>query len=119
MSEDLAFQIGFYERILGRDPKDGRVMALLAGLYTEAGRTEEGLRLDERLVALEPENATHHYNLACSLSLLGRQEEAMKRLREAFTLGYTDIDWMLEDPDLGGLREVPGFAEFLREVRSL
>jgi len=118
MSEDMAFQIAFYERILAGDPDDSRVLTQLAGLYTAAGRTEEGLRLDERLVALEPGNPTHIYNLACSLALLERHTEALERLRAAFAVGYRDVEWMLQDPDLEGLRQTPDFAEFLAEVRE-
>ncbi len=107
------FEIGFFESVLRRNPRDTGVIEILGGLYTEAGRIEDGLRMDRRLVRLSPENAVAHYNLACSLALKNRQADAMKSLRKAIELGYTEVEWILSDPDLEKLHQRRDFLELI------
>ena len=42
-----------------------------------------------------------HYNLACSYSLLGSVNKALKSLGKAIDLGYNDISHLENDSDLG------------------
>ena len=67
--DDPAFEIGFFESILKRDPNYTEVVEILGGLYTKMGRIADGLNMDRKLVRLLPSNATAHYKLACSLAL--------------------------------------------------
>ncbi len=115
--EDPAFEIGFYESILRRDPRYSDVIEILGGLYTKVGRIADGLRMDRRLVKLEPQNATAHYNLACSLALSKRRADALRSLRQAVSLGYEDYDWMSQDPDLDGLKNAPEFKHLLKKLQ--
>lgn len=115
--EDPAFEIGFYESILRRDPRYSDVIEILGGLYTKVGRIADGLRMDRRLVKLEPKNATAHYNLACSLALSKRRADALRSLRQAVSLGYEDYDWMSQDPDLDGLKNAPEFKHLLKKLQ--
>jgi tetratricopeptide (TPR) repeat protein len=111
--EDPAFEISFFESVLRRDPQYADVIEILGGLYTKTGRIADGLKMDRKLVRLLPENATAHYNLACSLALSRRTSEALRSLRRAVDLGYTDVDWMLQDPDLEVLKAHPEFQKLL------
>jgi hypothetical protein len=115
--EDPAFDIGFYESILRREPRYSDVIEILGGLYTKVGRIADGLRMDRRLVKLEPKNATAHYNLACSLALSKRRADALRSLRQAVSLGYEDYDWMSQDPDLEGLKTAPEFKLLLKKLQ--
>jgi hypothetical protein len=115
---DPAFEIGFYESILRRDPRYVEVIEILGGLYTKAGRIADGLRMDRRLVRLQPENPTAHYNLACSLALCRRPTAALRSLRQAVDLGYRDFKWMLHDPDLESLKRRPSFIELLDQLKT-
>jgi tetratricopeptide (TPR) repeat protein len=110
---DLAFEIGFFERVLRREPSYIDVIEILGGLYTRVGRVRDGLRMDRRLVRLQPGNPTAHYNLACSLALTKRPGDALRSLRRAVDLGYRDFAWMREDPDLEPLRDHPQFRALL------
>jgi tetratricopeptide (TPR) repeat protein len=103
-SRDLDFEIRFFESVLRRSPRYAQVVEILGGLYTRQGRVAEGLKMDRKLVRLQPANATAHYNLACSLALSKRRADALRTLRRAVQLGYRDLDWMLQDPDLDGLK---------------
>jgi predicted Zn-dependent protease len=114
--EDPGFEIGFFESILRREPKYTEVIEILGGLYTKTGRIADGLRMDRKLVRLMPENATAHYNLACSLALSKRPSDALRALWRAVDLGYTDADWMMQDPDLEGLKEHPQFREIVSRL---
>lgn len=114
--EKYDFEIGFFEDLHRRMPKDVRTASILAHLYTEVGQVEDGLRIDRKLVRLTPEDPTAHYNLACSLALKGRFADAVGALREAVSLGYEDFDWMRKDPDLVELQDNSAFLSFLNEL---
>ncbi|MGB0259472.1 MAG: tetratricopeptide repeat protein [Coraliomargarita sp.] len=110
------FEIGFFEDLHKRMPKDVRTASMLAHYYTDAGRIDDGLRIDRKIVRLTPEDPTAHYNLACSLALKDRKADAVKMLRKALELGYDDFKWLCNDPDLKSLAEYSGFLELRREL---
>ena len=116
LSNNLNFELSFFESLHRRIPKDVRVASILAHIYTKSGRIDSGLKMDRKLVRLEPENPTSHYNLACSLCLKGRRADAVKVLRDALALGYKDLDWMQHDPDLNELSDYAGFLRLLKEL---
>ena len=115
--EDPAFEIAFYESILRRDSRYTEVIELLGGLYTKTGRIADGLKMDRKLVRLLPKNATAHYNLACSLALCKRKNDAVKSLQQAVALGYDDLDWMTQDPDLDVLKDLPTFQKLMEQLK--
>ncbi|HEX7632338.1 MAG TPA: hypothetical protein VF388_09410 [Lacunisphaera sp.] len=114
---DPQFEIEFFEAIHRRCPDYVDVVGLLGGLYTKVGRIADGLKMDRKLVRLEPENATAHYNLACSLALAKKRPDALKSLRKAVSLGYDDLDWMQQDPDLETLKSDPEFRKLLKRLK--
>lgn len=113
---NLEFEMGFFESLHQRMPRDIQVASILAHIYTQSGRIDLGLKIDRKLVRLDPEDPTAHYNLACSLSLKARKAEAVKALRTAISLGYKDFDWMQHDPDLNGLSDYFGFRQLLSDL---
>lgn len=115
--EDPGFDISFYESVLRREPRYIDVIELLGGLYTKTGRIADGLKMDRKLVKLQPDNATAHYNLACSLALSKRKADALRSLHRAVALGYNDYDWMAHDPDLDGLKTAPQFQALLEKLQ--
>ena len=117
--EDPEWEIGFFESVLRRDPNYVDVVAILGGLYTKTGRIPEGLRMDRRMVRLCPNDATAHYNLACSLALTDRRAEALKTLRQSILLGYSDYDWMENDPDLSCLHDYPEFQDMITLLKTI
>jgi len=115
--DDPSFEIRFFESVLRRNPAYSDVIEILGGLYTKTGRIADGLRMDRKLVRLQPQNATAHYNLACSLALSRRRAAAIRSLKQAVDLGYQDYDWMSQDPDLEGLKNSPEFKSLLRQLQ--
>ena len=114
MNQDLDFQIIFFEDLLRDDPEFIDVLIPLAEAYTRKGWFEKGLWIDEKLSRLRPRDETVFYNLSCSYALLNRKEQALEALKRALDLGYEDLDWMAEDPDLAGLREEGGYKKLIR-----
>lgn len=117
-SEDLDFQMAFYEGILKENPDFVDALIVLGEVYTKKGRYEEGLRVDKRLSKLRPQNPIVHYNLACSLSLLGDITNSFKAIKRAVELGYGDIVFLNNDPDLQNLRTDKRFEEFIKKIEK-
>lgn len=115
-TDKLNFELSFFKNLHKRMPKDFRVASMLAHLYTETGQIDQGLRMDRKLVRLNPEDPTTHYNLACSLALKNRKAEALKSLQAAITFGYNDYVWMCHDPDLANLQSYHGFKKLCNDL---
>lgn len=116
-THDPEFEVRFFESVLRRDPSYAAVIELLGGLYTRQGRIADGLKMDRKLVRLQPANPTARYNLACSLALSKRNSDALRELHEAVKLGYRDFDWMQQDPDLEVLKRHPDFQALLQTLK--
>lgn len=116
---DLDIEIGFLEGLVRRDPGYIDALQILGDDYTKRGKFTLGLRIDQRLSALRPNDSLVHYNLACSFSLTGQQEEAVEALEQALECGYRDFKWLSDDPDLEDLRAHPSYSRIRSKIRSL
>ncbi|MEI6564425.1 MAG: tetratricopeptide repeat protein [bacterium] len=111
-------EMDFLEKVAIRLPEDKEVLLALGDIYTRIGRYEDGLKTDRTLVRLAPDDATIRYNLACSLALLKRREDALETLQKAVELGYQDNEWMSRDRDLVSLRGEKAFQVLLEAISS-
>jgi tetratricopeptide (TPR) repeat protein len=118
-SKDLDVKIQFMEGIVRRDPEYIEALQLLGDHYTQRGKYEQGLKVDERLSRLEPRNPLVFYNLACSYSLIGEVNQAANALDMALGLGYRDFKWLAKDPDLKTLRKHPLFRDIEAKIRKM
>lgn len=116
---DLDTKIQFIEGIVRRDPNYVDALQLLGDHYTQRGRFNEGLNVDERLARLDPENALVFYNLACSCSLTDQFDRAALALEKALSLGYRDFAWLARDPDLKKFRQQPAYREIQNKIRRM
>ena len=116
---DLDTKIQFIEGLVRRAPDYVDALQILGDHYTQRGRFTEGLKVDEQLANLEPENPLVFYNLACSYSLTEEFDRAMHALEKALKLGYRDFNWLAKDPDLKKLRAQPVYAELQEKIRQL
>ena len=112
------FLVDLYDRETTRHPGNLEALAELAHVLTRLGRLEEGLEVDRRLVRLAPEDPTVRYNLACSLALMGRGDQALDALACSIELGYDDPDHLAGDEDLQSLRGDERFCELLALLRG-
>jgi len=113
------FEIKFYENILKERPNFISVLILLGDAYTKKGFYREGLAVDKKLAKLKPDDPIVHYNLACSLSLVGETKEALKVLKKAVLFGYNDFSYISKDSDLKNLRESSAFKNFFAKLKKL
>jgi len=116
---ELDVKIQFMEGIVRRDPNYVDALQLLGDHYTQRGRFNEGLGVDERLARLEPKNPLVFYNLACSYSLTDQFDRAALAIEKALQLGYRDFAWLAKDPDLKKLRAQPIYREIQKKIRGL
>ena len=116
---DLDTRIEFIEGIVRRDPDYVDALQLLGDHYTQRGRFNEGLKVDERLARLEPESPLVFYNLACSYSLTDQFDRAALALEKALDLGYRDFAWLAKDPDLKKFRKQPAYRDLKEKIRRM
>jgi len=113
--EFLADVLGFEAR---ERPGNSAALVSLGMVLTQLGRYEEGLAVDRRLVELHPEDSTAHYNLGCSLALVGEREKALDALEEAVRKGYDDAPHLAADADLASLRDEPRFQALQKRLEQ-
>src|SRR5262249_13636755 len=77
----LEFELAFFGGVVERSPDYVDVLRILGNLLTLKGRFTEGLRIDQRLVRLRPDDALAHYNLACTSALMKRSDQPIRTLR--------------------------------------
>jgi tetratricopeptide (TPR) repeat protein len=116
---DLDLEIAFLEGLSKRDPTYVEALQILGDDYTRRGRFEEGLKIDEKLCRLRPDDSLARYNLACSYSLMEKLDRAIEALEESINLGYRDFKWMSQDPDLKNLRRHGEYRKIRAKVRQL
>ena len=116
---DLDIEIGFMEGVVHRDPKFVEALQILGDDYTRRGKFHEGLKIDEQLVELRPQDPTMLYNLACSYTLTRRYDRAVAALSRAIEQGYRDFKWLVKDPDLQRLRAHPLFRKIEVQIRAV
>ncbi len=104
------FLVDFLEVERSMRPENIDALFELGHTYTALGRYHEGLEVDLRLAELMPDNATVHYNLACSQSLLERTDDALESLERAVGLGFDALSLLLNDADLANVRGTHRFG---------
>jgi tetratricopeptide (TPR) repeat protein len=114
----LDFELDFYGKLLAAVPDFADALRAQACNLTMKGRMQEGLAVDEKLVAVRPTDPTAHYNLACRYALLKQRDKAITSLRKAVELGYRDFAFMQEDHDLDSIRKDPRFRKLLKEFQE-
>jgi tetratricopeptide (TPR) repeat protein len=116
---DLDIEIRFMEGVVRRDPQYVEALQILGDDYTRRGRYGDGLKIDECLANLRPNDSLVLYNLACSYSLTDRIDEALESLEQALSKGYRDFKWLAEDPDLQNVRNHPRYQRIRAKLRTM
>ena len=114
----LEFLADFLEVETDRHPENLAALGELGHLCTRLGRHAKALGVDRRLVGLRPLDPTVHYNLACSLALVGEAGACIAALERAIALGYDDLAHLLADEDLASVREHAGFRRIAQGLEA-
>jgi tetratricopeptide (TPR) repeat protein len=116
---ELDIKISFLEGIVRRDADYVEALQVLGDHYTQRGRFEHSLKVDQQLSRLEPANPLVFYNLACSYALNSEFDRATAALEKALSLGYRDFKWLARDPDLQRLRKHPLYRTIEDKIRKM
>ncbi len=116
-ADDLfeSFQLRLLNALNDAVPNDASVLFQLGTVLTRAGKHKEALEVDRKLVNIRQEDPISHYNLACSYSNLGKTDQALDALEEAFELGYWDLEHMEQDPDLENVKDDPRYQKLVED----
>jgi tetratricopeptide (TPR) repeat protein len=117
-SEDLDFEIAFYEGLIAKKPDFIEALQALGDAYTKKGLFEKGLAIDEYLSQLQPDNPYVFYNLACSYSLLNQTDKAFRSIKRAIKYGYRNFDYLKEDKDLANLKNDNRFLRYFSRIEK-
>jgi adenylate cyclase len=101
------------ERHIEVHPDDPRALYLGATILVRMRDNTRGLEWARRALAIDPEETSILYNVACVYALLGRTEEALDCLRKVMEHGTFYKNWAAKDSDLDSLRSDPSFQTLL------
>ncbi len=104
-------------RTLELNPADVRALYLGAGALRILGRDKEAREWAERALALEPDEPSVLYNVACLYAQVGEHDRAMDLLERAVLPGMANRVWVEHDSDLESLRELPRFKTFFATLK--
>ena len=101
------------QKHLELNPDNPRALYMGAGALTNLGESEKAREWTRRALAMEPDDPSVLYNIACSFALEHQTEEALTALNRAIDNGYGHWKWIEHDHDLDSLRDEPAFREVL------
>ena len=101
------------EKHIDSHPDDPRSLYLGAGILARIGQHTKSYEWARRAVAIDPEETSILYNVACVYSLLGRTEDALTCLSKVMEHGTFYKNWAAKDSDLDSLRSDPRFHALL------
>ena len=104
------------EEQLNMHADDGRALYLGAVALCGLGERERGLEWAERAVVMDPEEPVTHYNVACLYSIQGEADKAIECLARAVEHGFSQKEWIQNDPDFMGIREDKRFQALLEQL---
>ena len=109
------------ERSLGGEPTNGSAIANGSYALAVLGEDDRAREWIERGLLLDPDNLAMRYNMACTLTLALKDDEAaLEVLQPYFDTVNTasQIKHMEVDPDFGRVRDHPRFQEMLKATKK-
>jgi hypothetical protein len=83
------------------------------------GKIEEMEAVARKAIAVFPDDATWHYNLACALAYRADKTESLAMLERAIDLGFRNPKAIEEDNDLKTLKKDPRFKVLIEKAAKL
>ncbi len=117
--EQADFEVEFFGDILARNSQNVHVLRRLVELLSRRREYETVLPLYHQLIRQRPDDCIARYNLACTLSMLGRIDAAAAALTDAMNAGYCDLAHLVSDPDLNPMRNHPTYVQIVRNDDGL
>jgi non-specific serine/threonine protein kinase len=106
------------EKHLELHPDDARALYLGANALCRLGESPRALEWAERALAMDSAEVSILYNVGCVYALVGKTDEALDCLEKALDNGFSQIEWIENDPDLDELRELDRFSALLKRLEK-
>jgi len=103
-----------YQKVIEIDPDHSLANAALGGYYRKMGLEE----LAQKHIGKAMKNiynSESEYNQACLEAICGNSDQAIELLRIALEEKQTYVNWVMHDPDLDAIRELPGFKQLISD----
>ena len=104
------------EKHLEFHPDDARALYMGSSALADLGQRERGLEWAHMALAIDPEDPSILYNVACSFALLGQADTAIDCLEKSTMRNEFFKGWMEHDSDLDALRTYPRFQALLKSI---
>jgi non-specific serine/threonine protein kinase len=101
------------EKHIETHPDDARALYLGASILARVGSHEKSVDWARRALAIDPDEPSIVYNVACAYALVGRTEDALACLQRIMEHGDFLKNWAAKDSDLDSLRSDPRFQALL------
>ena len=102
------------ERHVEDYPDNARAYFLASSPLVDLGRMEQAIEWVERAIAIDPDDPSTRYNVACFYAQLGEIEKALDYLEGS----VTSRSWLESDPDLDPLRSHPRFQAYVETLAA-
>ena len=106
------------ERALSENSSDSYALISGVGALAKLGEAERARQWALRVKAVDPDDPSIDYNIACAMALLGETETALVTLEACFPRvdPVTFSVWIRQDNDLDSLRDLPRFQRLVRDL---
>ena len=91
------------EKHLRLHPDDVRAVYFASGAWSTLGERERALECANRALEMNPEDSGVRYNVACVYAHEGLVDEALSLLEKNVAVGWGNLEWVKNDPDLDPL----------------
>ncbi|MCH8907581.1 MAG: tetratricopeptide repeat protein [Candidatus Heimdallarchaeota archaeon] len=107
-----------YNYIVKLAPDNSMIWSYREVVLQKLGKYPEAIRSHSKAIKIDPRYAHAHYNLACSLALMGDVQGSLEELRFAIRMDGTDKYFRkaLEDADFTPIRHIPEFQDFFYQI---
>ncbi|MCD4658306.1 MAG: PDZ domain-containing protein [Planctomycetes bacterium] len=80
---------------------------------------DEAIKYLEKILKVDPNNATAFYNIACIYALENKKKKALEYLKKSIVAGFVDWEHFQKDTDLDNMREMPEYKKMMADKKTL
>ncbi len=110
--------LGRAERVLAENSSDSYALITGVSALAKLGEAERTKQWAVRVKAVDPDDPSIDYNIACAMALLGETDAALDTLEACLPRvdPVTFSVWVEQDTDLDALRDFPRFQRLVRDL---
>lgn len=110
--------LGRAERVLAENASDSYALITGVSALAKLGEAERTRQWAVRAKAVDPDDPSIDYNIACAMALLGETDAALDTLETCLPRvdPVTFSVWVKQDNDLDTLRELPRFQRLVQDL---